>query len=129
MDNAAFLIGSIFGMFFGTIFLSLYIYAAYLGGQTIARRAPVGKPVWLGIAKIATFWWPVSLWPLFLDWNPFAKLGAAVVFFILNAYPMGIGFGVTLRARQEEATRRFQKNVDDWLANWECEPMPFGEDS
>lgn len=128
MDNGAFFLGSLFGMFFGTIFLSLYIFGSLLAGQAIARRAHVGRPLWLGIAKIATIWWPLSIWPLFLDWNPFAKIGASLMFYILNAYPMSIGFGMTMRARQEEAARRYHKNVDDWLANWECEESLHGDE-
>lgn len=128
MDTGAFFIGSLFGMFFGTLFLSLYIYGAVLAGQAIARFANVGRPIWKGVAKIAVVWWPLSLWPLFLDWNPFAKMGVALMFYILNAYPMSIGFGTAMRTRQEEASRRFHKNVDDWLAHWECDPVNHGWD-
>lgn len=128
MDNGAFFLGAFVAMFFGTVILTVYIYGMYRLGQAAGERDGLQRPLGFGLAKIGAFWAPISLWPIMADWNPFAKLGTAMVFFILHAYPMGIGFAVTYRAREQELARRFRKNVDDWLGEWEGEAAALGWD-
>ncbi|HRK22237.1 MAG TPA: hypothetical protein PLX06_10525 [Fimbriimonadaceae bacterium] len=121
MDNGAFFLGALFAMFFGTLFLTLYVAALYLAGRAFAFAANINRPVAVGVVKIAAACWLISLWPLFTDWHPLARLGLATAFFVGNAIPLAVGFGSNLRIRQEDAQRRFSKNVDDWLGEWEGE--------
>jgi hypothetical protein len=128
MDTGAFFLASLFGMFFGTMFLAAYLYAGYRFGVRMGERAPAGRRLWQGAAGFALVWAPLSSWPFLAGWNPFLATGAAMAFFLLHAYPMSIGYGVALDARAKEASRRFRKNVDDWLGEWECVPALSEED-
>lgn len=121
MDNGAFFLGALFAMFFGTVALSIYICGLFFAGKALGRAADLNKPPVLGITKIAAACWLTSFWPLFADWHPLIRLGVGIVFFVGHAFPLGAGFASTLRLRQENAVRRYRKNVDDWLGEWEGE--------
>jgi hypothetical protein len=122
MENGAFFFLAFLGMFVGTIGLGLYVYVAYRIGMRLGARAGLNRPMWLGILFIALVCQPFSFWPYLTDWHAFMKLGIAMAFFLLNAYPTAIGYGAAVEMSKEQSKRRFRKNVDDWLGEWECEP-------
>jgi hypothetical protein len=128
MSSGPFFLLAFFGMFVGTVVLATYVYAGFKSGFWLGMRAPGTRPLWIGFLPIVFGWAPISLWPFLADWNTFLKAGVSMGFFILNAYPMCIGYGTARELRRAESKRRFRKNVDDWLGEWECEPATHGLD-
>ena len=121
-SNGAFFLLAFVGMFVGTAAMGLYVFGFYRWGQGLGERSPVNRALWRGIVAIALAWAPVSLWPYFTDWHAFIQIAISIAFYLLNAYPMAVGYGAALEVRREQARRRFRKNADDWLGAWECEP-------
>jgi hypothetical protein len=109
-------------MFVGSVILGFQVFLLYRGGLKLGSQAPANRPMWIGIAFVAAGWTIPSIWPYFTPWDPFLKLGISMAFYLLNAYPMAVGYGAALEGVREQAKRRFRKNVDDWLGEWECEP-------
>ena len=128
MDTGPVFFLAFLGMFVGTVSLTLYVFGLYKWGFVLAMRAKNLRPMWQGILAIALAWGPVSLWTFLIDWSPFLKVGFAMATYLLHAYPMSVGFGTATGLREAEAKRRFRKNVDDWLGEWECEPAAHGLD-
>ena len=123
MDSGAeFFLMSLMGIFFGTLGLGAYMYFAYRLGLWLGHRAPPTRSISRGLALIAACCQPISLWPFLTDWDAFLKVGIALAFYVLNAFPISVAYGSAVELQREHAKRRFRKNVDDWLGEWECEP-------
>lgn len=125
MDGIVFFAASMAGMFFGTVFLAAYVFAFYRLGIWLGDRSALNQPLWRGVVPIALGWGPISIWPFLTDWDIFLKMGIAMGFYFLGACPTAMGFGAAVEVRHAQAKRRFTKNVDDWLGEWECEPATF----
>ena len=128
MDTGPVFFLAFLGMFVGTVTITLYVFGLFKWGYRLAMGTKTLRPMWQGILAIALAWGPVSLWPVLIDWSPFLKVGFSMAFYLLGAYPMSVGFGTGTELRKAEAKRRFRKNVDDWLGEWECEPAAHGLD-
>lgn len=129
MDSGgAFFLMAFVGMFVGTAVLGFYVFYLYRFGMRIGERAPLNRPMWMGIVGIALAWPPLCVWPYFTDWHIFMQIAISMAFYLLSAYPMAVGFGAAIEVRREQSKRRYRKNVDDWLGEWECEPAGHAAD-
>lgn len=105
-----------------------YIYLLFSLGRWLASIREDKITLTQGIFAIALGWIPfcalVSLLPL----DPLMRIAAVLSTYILHAQPTIVGFWSAWEEFRNAAENRWQKNVDDWLAEWECAPDPALDD-
>ena len=128
MDSGTFLL-SVFGaLVFGTIIVCGYTYLLHRLGYWMAQRDSESSPRWLGVLLLAVAWIPVSFFGFLLPIDPFMKAACALSLYLVHAQPCCLGYWGGRLARQIEHERRWRKNIDDWLGEWECEPSKLSRD-
>lgn len=128
MDSGVIFMASLAGMFFGTIVMALELYVVYRLGYRLGQRDRPNRPLWKGLVLIGLGPWPISLWPFLIDWDPFLQAGVALSFYVAIAFPLATGYGAAKDLFDRESRRRWRKNADDWLGEWECEPAPVSSE-
>lgn len=102
-----------------TVFLGGYVYLLYKLGNRLARRIPATVSTHLAIAAICSVWIPVSFFVFACPIDRTTALGLFIGLFLLNSYATSIGFAAERILTRMDSDKRFSKNVDDWLSQWE----------
>ncbi len=105
-----------------TVALGTYVSGLFHAGVWLGNRARQGFPIWQGIAVVGLGWAPITMAALSLPLAPPLKAAAVAVLYLLHAPPMAIGYWGGRTASRDESEKRWSKNVDDWLGDWECRP-------
>ncbi len=101
--------------------MAVYCVCLLQYGQQLAIRVPSRISDQKVLILLSLAWLPVSMAALLIPGDPFFKLLYLVVFYLMNAYPSAIGLITHRRFIEEQECKRFRRNVDGWLAEWECE--------
>lgn len=120
MDNPATVVMAIFGgLTIGVPILGALMFGAFQFGRGLFDRLGATKCARFAIPLICAFWTPVFLIGQLVPGSGFSKGTVGLMLFLLNAYPSVIGFAARKSQFEVDSNRRFQKNVDDWLGQWE----------
>lgn len=115
--------GAMAGLTFGVPLICAYLWLMFKLGSHIASRTPTSVPLQAGVAGICAAWIVPTAVGLLVPVSPFMKCAMYLTLYLLHAYPTVIGFASARHIRIMEDRARFRKNVDDWLADWECREM------
>jgi len=105
-----------------SVALGAYAYALYLFGRWLARRRRWKASPKLATSLLAVAWVPVAVPAAFLPMDPFIKTALVISLYILHAQPCCVGYWAGREIRKRESERRWNRNVDFWLSEWECRP-------
>lgn len=122
MDKEAIPIIAVFGLTFGMLFLTGFVYALYRLGVEFAKVAPRTWRLQHGILAICLAWAPIAAFALLLPAPAMMTFSMFFGIMSVGAYPCCIGFTAGRYFREKEENRQYSRNVDRWLADWECEP-------
>lgn len=103
----------------GCLYVLGSAYGLYLAGRWLASRTGKSLGPVAGVVLIALLWLPVSLLALLVDEGPIVQLGIAISVYAVFAQPTCIGYWAGKKLDRMESERRWHKNADDWLAEWE----------
>ncbi len=117
-----FFLGSLLATAVVTVALYAYTIVVFGLGRAFARIDPVQPPPRIGALALAVLWIAPSMLAWLLPLVPVMKLAAALAFYVLHAQPFCFGYLAERLLRIRTAERRWSKNADDWLAEWECRP-------
>jgi hypothetical protein len=70
----------------------------------------------IGVALI-----PLPVLTAFLGIDPFMKVAAVISVYLVHAQPIGIGFWAGRELRRINDEKKWRRNVDNWLGEWECQ--------
>ncbi|MBI5706615.1 MAG: hypothetical protein HZC36_06460 [Armatimonadetes bacterium] len=104
----------------GTAFVMGYTFVLYRFGRRLCDRTPQRWPQWLVMAAIGLFSLAVGLLGWFAPGGPFAQIATGICLTVLHCQSICVGFYAGREVRHQEDSRRWFKNTDDWLAEWEC---------
>lgn len=120
MDSGIIFVVAMLGMAVSTVLLGGYVFLLYRLGNQLARRIPPTVAFNLAIAAICSAWIPISFLIFACPIDRTTALGLFIGLFLLNSYPTCIGFAAERILTRVDSEKRFSKNVDDWLSQWEC---------
>lgn len=120
MEGAEVFFGAMAGLTFGVPLLCAYMWLIFRLGGCFADRVSTSVPLQLGIAVICVAWIGPSSVGLLVPMSPFMKCAVYIAVYLLNTFPTVVGYASARHFRIERDRARFNKNVDDWLADWEC---------
>lgn len=124
MDNPAnILIGVFLGLTFGVPLLCLYMWGIFRLGQWAARRSNLQVPMSMGVAFVGLTWFPPSFAGFLVPVDDYLRGAICLLLFLLHAYPCSVGYATERQTRELADRKRYRKNVDDWLSEWECREM------
>ena len=122
MDQPGFVFfGAIFGLTVGVPLLAVYIFGLFRYGQTLAEKVPYRMSDRKALILLSAAWFPISSLALLIPGGPFFKLLYWVVVYLMNAYPSAVGLISRRQYLLDQRCKRNRRNVDEWLAVWECE--------
>lgn len=104
----------------GTPALLGYSFLLYRLGRSLARLDGLGISAIAGTILTAILALPIAALALVFPFDPVVQLGIAVSLYYLHAQPLCVGFWAGRETRRLEHERRWSKNADDWLGEWEC---------
>lgn len=123
MEGAEVFFGAMAGLTFGVPLICAYMWLMFKLGAHFAERVRTSIPLHIGVAYICAGWVVPSSLALLVPMSPFMRCVMYLAAYLLNTYPTVLGFASARHFRIERDQARFQKNVDDWLADWECREM------
>lgn len=112
----------------GTASLCAYLYGLFRLGCAVSAKWAVRQPLAIGVCLVAAPWTLLPIIVALSPVEPFWRLPIGLSLFILHAQPFCLGYCSGRIARREEDERRWAKNTDDWLAEWECRPSEGARD-
>lgn len=116
--------GSMVVLAVGTATLLGYTFVLYRLGRILAEHLGSRLSPTLGAVLIGVAWLPVSLLALVVPVGPIVQIGLAICLYVVHAQPTCVGFWAGRALDRMESERRWTKNADDWLADWECREVP-----
>jgi hypothetical protein len=105
----------------GSLFMAIYVYGLYKLGNLIADRLPLSINFNVAIIVICIAWIPLSSFVLLFPGPTIVVLASYIAVVLTNAYPVCIGFAAGRFFMEQASKKRFSKNVDDWLSEWESQ--------
>lgn len=112
----------------GTALVMGYTFVLYRFGRYLCNRAPQRWPLGLVMAAIGLASAAIGLLGWLVPGGPFAQIATGICLTVLHCQSVCVGFYAGRQVRFMEHSLRWNKNTDDWLAEWECrEAMDPGE--
>jgi hypothetical protein len=127
-STATFFMGSLAALVLGGAALSAYAYLWFRFGNWMGLRARSRGSLGWSTARFALAWIPVGIPALFLPADVYVRSAGALCLFVLHAQPACLGYYSGRLTAKQERDRRWNKNADDWLAEWECRPVSSSQD-
>lgn len=118
-DQNALIFLAILGLTAGTSLLAIYAFGMYRLGVHCAHRFPRAWSAARGMTMICLAWLAVGGAILFIPGHPLVLLTGFISAFSVSAYPQCIGYAAGRYFRDEEEHKRYSRNVDKWLSEWE----------
>lgn len=121
LDSGIVFVLALLVLTFGSVLLAGYAYFLYLFGvrlsHTRLRRLNrfVAMTLIGGLCVLV-----VTLGVLALPVESFFRIVLAICLVFIHTQPTCVGYYAGVEMRRIEDSKRFAKNVDDWLADWEC---------
>ncbi len=125
--------GSVFFVAFGIFVIAgtamaAYAYNLFQVGVGMAQKRLWHDDVWICARRICLRCTPLLATGVLIPVHPIFRVGISVIVYLLHAHPLCVGYW-SERVKIEKAERlRFKKNVDDWLAEWECQEKELPSD-
>jgi hypothetical protein len=123
LESTSFFLAALVILAFGTALGCAYVYAMYLVGRRLGSRLFLGWLPWIGMGLITLHCAVLALPAVLAPVGPFMQLALGLSLFVLHAQPLCVGYLAERLIRRDEKERRWAKNADDWLAEWECRPI------